>query len=145
MNYINKRIMYLLLPPNFSSNSTLKNSHWLSLRLATFSILGVQLRGSLKPQYDTAVMYGEFYRSPQLGSNETERWQSLGQLYVWSLLFFQIRYNFIRIFLQQMGSVCIRNSLQRQQCIFFTELGYIYCICILYIYLLWRIDFRDTM
>ena len=43
----------------------------------------------LIPQYDNIVMYEMIQRSIQLGLNDVERRQSLGQLYVWSLLFFQ--------------------------------------------------------
>ena len=68
-----------------------KYPHWLSERLASFSIMGAYLRVLLKP-LNTIVLCDAlgFQGGPQLSPHEAERRQALRQL---KLLCFQTDYN----------------------------------------------------
>ena len=68
----------------------LKKLHPLSKRLTTVGIMWAQLRVPLKT-FNKLILwwYEEFKRGLQLAPNDAGRRWSLGQLYVWSLLFYQ--------------------------------------------------------
>ena len=67
-----------------------KNFHWLSERLAFLGIMGAQLRAPLKSLGTIECCDGRVVSGcPQLVQNDTKRRQSLGELCVFTLLFWQ--------------------------------------------------------
>ena len=63
-----------------------------SERLASLGIMVAQLMASLKPLNTIVLWWSKtFQRDPKVGPRDTERCQSLGNLWVWSLLFFYSR------------------------------------------------------
>ena len=66
--------------PTVPRASDCKISHWLTHFFYVSRYNGGPIEG---PQYDSAVMYGDFRGCPQLGPHNAERCKSLRQLYVW--------------------------------------------------------------
>ena len=84
--------LHLIYPIKYSNSIFVLNPNWKKTHIccprASLGIMGTKLWvHPWIPQYDSDVMYGEF----QGALNYAERRYSLGELYVWLILFFSDR------------------------------------------------------